>query len=170
MALTDHIFSTYVIAEEAVREIFLKIKQKFDLERIRTTQDIKAVEDKFDAIVSDNLTYDDLENIFFEPVVSNISMEHEDESVVLSALSENIKDDEEVTWHIYINNIEEPEFNVESKGTSLALTPEQAWAVEYAVLVLVSLECSDYTSDKFILKGEVVEEQPQDDDGPGDTE
>jgi hypothetical protein len=151
MALTDQIFATYVIAEEAVREIFRKIKQRFDLERVKTTEDIKAVEDKFDAIVSDNLTYDDLENIFFEPVVRSIEADTTGENVILSAQTDNIKEDEEVTWHIYLDSAEEP-VDVDSKGTVLQLTMTQTEMFNNASVVEVMLSCSDYDSQKYTVK------------------
>lgn len=101
-----------------------------------------------DQLAGNNLTEDDLENIFFPPEVTAIEADLSGENVVLTATAENIDEEEDVTWEVDLDgNITE----TDSKGVSLTLTAEQSEAFRAAQLAKVRLLCSDYESEWFTV-------------------
>ncbi len=103
-----------------------------------------------DKIIGDDITEDDLENVFFEPTVNAITADTTGEYVALHADADNIDDDEEVTWHLDMDGVE---IDIDGNGTSLELTTAQSAAFNDAASVTVSLTCSDYDSQPFTIKG-----------------
>lgn len=100
-------------------------------------------------LAGNQLTDDDLENIFFPPEVTEITSDTTGEQVVLTAEAENIEDEEAVTWHI---DTDGEVTEIDSKGTSLTLDETLAAKFLSASVVKVRLECSDYESEWFDMK------------------
>lgn len=100
-------------------------------------------------LAGNQLTDDDLENIFFPPEVTAITSEATSNQVVLTATAENIEDEESVTWHI---DTDGEVTEIDSTGTSLTLNETQAAKFRSASVVKVRLECSDYESEWFDMK------------------
>lgn len=107
-------------------------------------------EDVKDQLAGNSLTDDDLENIYFEPNVTDISADTTGENVVLNAEAENIDDNEAVTWKIDIDGTVS---EVDNVGTSLTLDSDQTAAFFAAEMVKVQLLCSDYESEWFDISG-----------------
>ena len=102
-----------------------------------------------DKIIGDDITEDDLENVFFEPKVNGITTETTGENVVVIADADNVDDDEEVTWHFDMDGVK---IDIDGVGTTLELTTSQSAAFNDATSVIVSLSCSDYDSEPFTIK------------------
>lgn len=96
-----------------------------------------------------NITEDDIENIFFPPQVTGITADTSGSNIVLTAVSENISDDEEVTWSISFDG-EGTEINGE--GSTLTLDDTLSNRFRSAASVSVSLTCSDYESGTYVVK------------------
>lgn len=99
--------------------------------------------------IDGTLTEDDLENIFFEPVVTDIRVEVA-EHVTLTATTKNISPTEAVTWRL---SFDTTQMDISGKGAVLTLDAVQQAAFTAATTVTACLICSDYKSDVFIIKG-----------------
>ena len=93
------------------------------------------------------LTEDDIENIFFPPEVTAITVSGH----TIAATAENIDDDEAVTW---VLDIDGTESEVDGTGTTLTLDEPMQAAYDAAASVTVRLICSDYESGTYTLKAE----------------
>ena len=107
-----------------------------------------------DKLIGDGWTEQDEENVWFPPLVTNITADTTGENVVLVAEAENIDEDEDVTWELTFDS-EEP-LELESTGTVLELTTAQTQAFHDAVVVSVKLFCSDYESEPYTVKADAA--------------
>ena len=101
-------------------------------------------------VLIQNITGDDLENIFFPPQVTGITADDSGGDVILTAVAENISDEEDVTWNMSFDGEER---EVDAKGTSLTLDGTLSEMFRSAASVSVSLACSDYESGTYVVKG-----------------
>lgn len=96
-----------------------------------------------------NMTGDDIENIFFPPQVTGITADALGGDVILTAVAENISDDEEVTWDISFDGVKR---EMDGNGTTLTLDGTLSEMFRSATSVSVSLSCSDYVSGIYVVK------------------
>lgn len=123
----DSVGSEQIIDEETLKRI------------VREVVDEKEAEGQ--------LTEDDIENIFFPPEVTAITVSGH----TIAATAENIDDDEAVTW---VLDIDGTESEVDGTGTTLTLDEPMQAAYDAAASVTVRLICSDYESGTYTLKAE----------------
>lgn len=104
-----------------------------------------------DDMSGDQLSEEDIENIYFPKNVNGISADESGEAVILMLEGENIEDDDTIEWTITVDGTAlEP---IEATGTTLTLDAEKSATFKAAKAVTAQIYVGGYESEAFTLKG-----------------
>lgn len=94
----------------------------------------------------DQLSDEEIENIYFPKSVTSITADESGEFVVLTLTGENVEADDAVIWTLTLDGVEE---EIEGTGLSLTLDAEQSADFKAASVITVTVYDGGYESDPF---------------------